>query len=28
VRIRPESPWLSLREWTVGATPPRRSTGD
>jgi peptide/nickel transport system substrate-binding protein len=23
VRIRPESPWLSLREWTVDASPPR-----
>ncbi|MEP7175196.1 MAG: ABC transporter substrate-binding protein [Gemmatimonadales bacterium] len=27
VRIRPESPWLSLREWTVAGPPPRRPTG-
>jgi peptide/nickel transport system substrate-binding protein len=27
VRLRPESPWQSLREWTVGAPAPRRPTG-
>ena len=28
VRIRPESAWLSLREWTVGAPGARRPAGD
>jgi len=28
VRIRPESAWISLREWTVGAPAPRRPAGD
>jgi len=27
VRIRPESSWLALREWTVGGPPPRRPAG-
>lgn len=27
VRIRPESPWLSLWQWTVGPQAPRRSAG-
>ena len=27
VRIRPESFWLSLREWTVGGNPPARPAG-
>jgi peptide/nickel transport system substrate-binding protein len=27
VRLRPESPWVSLREWTVGAPAPRRPAG-
>jgi peptide/nickel transport system substrate-binding protein len=27
VRLRPESPWQSIREWTVGAPAPRRPTG-
>ncbi len=28
VRIRPESAWLSLNEWTVGAPAPRRPAGN
>lgn len=27
VRIRPESPWLALREWTVAGPEPRRPAG-
>ena len=27
VRIRPESPWLALREWTVSGPQPRRPAG-
>ena len=27
VRIRPESPWLALREWTVAGQEPRRPAG-
>jgi peptide/nickel transport system substrate-binding protein len=27
VRLRPESPWQSLREWTVGGAAPRRPVG-
>jgi peptide/nickel transport system substrate-binding protein len=28
VRIRPESPWLGLREWTIGPQAPRRPGGN
>jgi len=28
VRIRPESAWLGLREWTIGAQAPRHSEGN
>jgi len=28
VRIRPESAWLGLREWTVGPQGARRPAGD
>ncbi|MEP6688442.1 MAG: peptide ABC transporter substrate-binding protein, partial [Gemmatimonadales bacterium] len=28
VRIRPESPWLSLWQWTIGPQPPRRAAGN
>jgi ABC-type transport system substrate-binding protein len=27
VRIRPESPWMAVREWTVSGPEPRRTAG-